>query len=192
MRATEDHVRNLRRTFASLLSGTLLLGLLAAPTASAADDPVFVPYCFPGAEFQAEPGQDLLVVCGWGATTRGLLQMFIKADLKTHTLTDASGNVVWSIGPKAGLAYWSSPLKGPASDQGIDCKSGNFWVADWEYTVPGLPAGTYTLTTTEVFRHPINDGYHTCTFDGEPLADTPSLYPAGTTTTVVTIVVATP
>lgn len=185
-------MRKLRRTFASLLSGALLLGLVAAPTASAADDPIFVPYCLDGTEVQVEPDQDFVVVCGWGATTRGLLQMFIKADVKTHTLTDAAGNVVWSIGPKEGMAYWSRPLKGPASDQGIECKGKVFWVADWEYPLSGLPAGTYTLTTTEVYRHPINDGYHTCTFEGEPLSSPPSLYPAGEITSVVTIVVAAP
>jgi hypothetical protein len=107
-------------------------------------------------------------------------------------LTDASGHVVWSIGPKEGAAYWSSPYPGPAADQGVDCKEDTLWGSDWEFTVPGLPAGTYTLTTTEMYKHPVNDGYHTCSFEGEPISDTPSLYPAGLRLNVVTIVVAAP
>ena len=173
------------------LSGTLLLGLMAAaPVASAQGEPAFVPYCIDGSEWQAEPGQDLLVVCGWGATTRGLLQMFIANDTKSHVLTDSAGHVVWSLSPSQGAPYWGPLIKGPASDQGIECKGGTFWTSDWEYTVPGLPAGTYTLTTTEVYKHPVNDGYHTCSFEGQPISPTPSKYPAGTVLSVETIVVA--
>jgi hypothetical protein len=181
-----------RRSFARLaLAGALLLGLTAAaPTVSAQGDPAFTPYCIDGLEIQAEPGQDLLVVCGWGATTKGLLQMFIKADATNFVLTDASGNVVWSLGQKESAAYWGKPYSLADSDQGVDCKEDTFWAADWQYTLPGLSAGTYTLTTTDAYRHPINDGYHTCSFDGEPISPTPSLYRTGVTTSVVTIVVA--
>jgi hypothetical protein len=182
----------LRRKFARLaLGGTLLLGMTAvAPTVSAEDDPAWTPYCLNGIEIAAEPGQDLLVACGWGATTKGLMQMYINADLKSHTLTDASGHVVWSIGPEEGAAYWDTPTKGSASDAGLDCKGGSLWGATWRYIVPGLPAGTYTLTTDEVFKFPVNDGFHTCSYEGEPVSGTPSLYREGPPQSVVTIVVA--
>ena len=58
--------------------------------------------------------------------------------------------------------------------------------------LPALPDGTYTLTTTESFRHPVNDGYHTCSSEGERFPP-PSLSSAGPRpTSVVTIVVGGP
>jgi hypothetical protein len=62
-------------------------------------------------------------------------------------------------------------------------------VVTWHFTLPALPDGTYSLTTTEAFRHPVNDGYHTCSFEGERFPP-PSLSSAGPRpTSVVTIVV---
>lgn len=184
----------LRRRISGLaLGGTLLLGMMAAaPIASAQEPefPAFVPYCFNGATFDAEAGQDLFLYCDWAATTKGLVQMFTKADLKSHTLTDASGHVVWSINPKQGASFWSSPIRFLASDAGLECKQRDLWRSRWSYTVPALPVGTYTLTTNEAYSHPVNDGYHTCSFEGQPISPTPSLYPAGPQVpSVVTIVV---
>ena len=61
-----------RRQMARLaLAGIVVLGLTApAPIAAAQDEPVFIPYCFNGATFDVESGQDMLLACGWSATTR--------------------------------------------------------------------------------------------------------------------------
>jgi hypothetical protein len=49
--------------------------------------------------------------------------------------------------------------------------------------------GVYTVTRTETYRHPVNDGFHTCWFDGEQVVPPPSLY-RGSFDALTTLVVA--
>ena len=175
------------------LAGIVVLGLTAsAPIAAAQDEPAFIPYCFNGATFDVESGQDMLLACGWSATTRGLLVSFLNADVKSYALVDSSGNVVWTLDAAQDDAYWGDLTKIPAADAGVECAQNDVWVVNWHFMLPALPDGTYTLTTTEAFRHPVNDGYHTCSSEGERFPP-PSLSSAGPRpTSVVTIVVGGP
>lgn len=178
---------NLPRRAGFALAGAFLLLALGSSVASAQDEPAFVPYCFDGGTFEVESGQDILLGCGWGATTKGLMQSFLNSNSKTLVLTDESGAVVWSLSRSEAADYWSALTSGPDGD-GLECAGGVLYGAFWSYTLPALPDGTYTLTTSETFAHPINDGFHTCSFDGEAIP-APSKVPATSFDTVLTIVV---
>jgi len=58
----------------------------------------------------------------------------------------------------------------------------------WRYPLGVLDDGTYALTWSETLTHPVNDGMHTCTYQGEQIPS-PSLYPAGALPTVVVTIV---
>jgi hypothetical protein len=120
---------------------------------------------------------------------KGLIQAYQTSSERTLVLRDASGAIAWSRGPAATQGDSLDPLWARASDfPGWVCHPDVGWWLPWETSIGTLPAGTYTLTQTEVFRHPVTDGFHQCWVEGVRLADPPSMY-RGTIDTTVTIIV---
>jgi hypothetical protein len=165
-----------RRVFVPLVAALLALSTLA-PAVSAQGEPVLFDACFNG-QITLNAADNNTLACSWGAKTKGLVQMFVKADVRSFVLTDASGKVVWKLDPDQAAAVWSDPVTVTQSDWGFECVRDVGWFARWWYPLGALEPGTYTLTRNETYLHPVNDGMHTCSIEGERIPP-PSLYPAG-------------
>jgi hypothetical protein len=117
------------------------------------------------------------------------VQAFRTSSVLLLVLRNAAGAVVWSRGPVETEDYYLPPTWSRASDfPGWVCHPDVGWLLPWQVALGPLPAGTYTLTQTETFRHPVTDGLHQCWYEGVRLAEPPSMY-RGTYDTTVTIVV---
>jgi hypothetical protein len=166
-----------RRLIISVLATLLAMSTLV-PAVTAQDDPAFVAPCFdPSPDtWTAEPGQAILFGCGWGATTLGGLQSFLTADVRSFVVRDEDDNIVLAIGPDDADPGWGTPERFPSGDEEVTCASPYGWGVFWTHLFEnGLPEGVYTVTWTETLRHPVNDGQHTCRFEGEPVVPPPSL-----------------
>lgn len=155
---------------------------------SAQEDPAIV-FVFDDSE-PVTVGTDQPVVLGhgWFATAPGQVNEFLTAHELEVVLKDASGNRVRALSNSELDMYWSEIYSTPlAPFPFINCPMPNLWSADLFYPLGTLPAGQYTLETTETLTHAVNDGLHVCTLLGEPWAPTPSLYEAGTEHHTVTI-----
>lgn len=158
---------------------TLVLSLaLAVPTVSAQEtDSAYVYPCADGETFTLEADQEIVLFCGWFATSKGLLESFLTGHGGTYELT-SGGQKVWSMDPEGVAAHWSSPYPVPAADLGLECVHEDVWVTGWEFALGTLEPGTYTLVSDEWLTHPVNDGVHTCSSGGERVS-APSLYWTG-------------
>jgi hypothetical protein len=173
------------------MSGLLLAMLLAlsvAVPAASAQSPTYVYWCFGDTTATVNHLDDIVLRCPWGAKTYGQMQMFLNSDVISFELKDGTGNVVWALDAEDAATYWSDPFKVKASDVGFECKPDVSWASRLTVPLGTLAAGTYTLTVNETYLHPVNDGIHTCSMDGERFPP-PSLYPAGPLPTVVMTVV---
>jgi hypothetical protein len=180
-----------RKLIIPLLAALLAMSALA-PAVSAQDDPAFVYPCFdPSPDtWAAEPGQPIVFGCGWGATTLGGLQSFLTADVRSFVVQDEDGNTVLAVGPGDADPGWGIPERFASGDEEVACASPYGWGVFWTHVFEdGLPEGVYTVTWTETLRHPVNDGSHTCRFEGEPVVLPPSLF-RGSFDAVSTLVVA--
>jgi hypothetical protein len=102
-------------------------------------------------------------------------------------VTDADGKPVVDLDAASARAYWWNPVR--LEDTDSVCASRWYWMTPWRYPLAaGLPAGEYTVTWTETWTHPVNDGLHTCWWEGTRLAPAPSLY-LGSANAVSTLVV---
>ncbi len=175
----------LRRIIALVVA--MLLALSVAAPAASAQSPTEVDTCW--SDTVAVSQLDYIVLhCPWGAKTEGLVRMFLNGDVISFELKDETGNLVWTLGAKDAATYWSDPFKVKASDFGFECRPDVTWVSHYLVPLGTLEAGTYTLTVNETYLHPVNDGLHTCTYEGEKIPS-PSLYPAGPLPTVVVTIV---
>ena len=183
----------LRRVMGTLAAAVLALTAFA-PIASAQNEPPsgFVAPCYDGATWNATPGEPLDLLCGW--TTQGgpgKIVSFLNGYTATVIIRDEDGNVVLSLDPDQLRALWGDPVTFPADDDVVACAGPTGRYVLWEYWFnAGLPAGTYTVTMTQTYTHPVTDGWQTCWFreDGSRLAPPPSLY-RGTAVSVSTLVV---
>jgi hypothetical protein len=148
---------------------------------------VVVDACFDGS-ISVDSGQDIELSCGWGAKTKGQLNEFLTADIRSFTLTNGAGIEVASLDATQAATYWRSPITLPASIIGLECVREDTWAMPWRYPLGVLDDGIYMLTWNEALTHPVNDGMHTCSIDGERIPP-PSLYPAGPLPTVVMTIV---
>ena len=183
----------------SLVAALLAMStIVPAVSAFEPGEQAFVAPCFDigqfGGTWMAEPGQPIRFTCGWGATTKGGLLSFLTADTRSFTVQDKDGNTVLAVGPADGVPGWGLPQRGPSDDgSGVTCASPFGWSVGWNHvSEDGLPEGVYTVTWTETLRHPVNDGFHTCSFEGVRLVPAPSKAPAGSLDVVTTLVVAPP
>ncbi len=154
------------------LAAALLVLTTLVPSASAEDEPAFVPPCVGGLEFTAEPGQPIAFLCGWGTQGGpGLMNVFLKAYQATLIVEDEAGSPVLTIGPAEFAALWGDPESGPSGFEDVTCAGPTGQSAGWSYLLEaGLPEGTYTVVLQETLRHPITDGFHTCRLpDGTPV-----------------------
>lgn len=175
------------RRIISLLIAMLLALSVAAPAASA-QEPTYVYWCFGDSMVTVGHTDDIALRCPWGAKTEGQVRMFLNGDVISFELRDGNGNAVWTLDPEDAATYWSDPFKVKASDVGFECKPDVTWASRLTIPLPTLPADTYTLIVNETYLHPVNDGIHTCSIDGERIPP-PSLYPAGPLPTVVMTIV---
>ena len=164
-----------RRVLGALCACLLLLTL--APAASAQEEPAFAFPCGDGFQFEAEAGQPILFLCGWGTQGPGLIVTFLKAHRGTLVVENEQGDPVLHIGPAEFATLWGDPESFPSGDDDVTCAGPTSWVVLWSYLLEdGLPDGTYTVTLQEYLRHPVTDGSHTCWFDdGTRLGDPPNL-----------------
>lgn len=154
----------------------LLLGVWIVPSTSAREPVVVFPYA-DGWTFDAHKNQDILVRWGWFAATQGLVNAYMEADHKDYTLMDAAGNVVLYISEEEAQQYFLEPFPLAPEEAGLECPMPQIWLQYWVYELGKLPAGTYTLQMRVRLDHPVNDGFHLCTEDGEPIVQPPSLTP---------------
>lgn len=132
----------------------------------------------------------ILVQCGWGAMTLGQLKTFLIADVRSFIVQDEDDNIVVAVGPDEADPGWGIPERFPSEDLGLEYASPYGWGVNWHHLIEdGLPEGVYTVTWTETLRHPANDGFHTCWFEGEQVVPPPSRY-RGSFDAVTTLVVA--
>jgi hypothetical protein len=176
----------LRRIITFLIA--MLLALSVAAPAASAQEPTYVYWCFGDETVTVRQTDDITLRCPWGAKTEGQMRMFLNSDVISFELKDGTGNVVWALDAEDAATYWSDPIKGKASDFGFECKPDVSWLSRLTVPLGTLAAGTYTLTVNETYLHPVNDGIHTCTIDGERIPP-PSLYPAGPLPTVVMTII---
>jgi hypothetical protein len=175
------------RRMSGLLVAMLLALSVAAPAASA-QEPTYVYWCFGDESVTVSQNDYIVLRCPWGAKTAGLVRMFLNGDVISFELNDGTGNVVWTLDPEEAATYWTEPVKVKASDFGFECKPDVEWLSRLLVPLGTLAAGTYTLTVNETYTHPVNDGMHTCSIEGERIPP-PSLYPAGPLPTVVMTIV---
>ena len=176
----------LRRITTLLIA--MLLSLSVAVPAASAQEPTYVYWCFGDTTVTVSQTDDIILRCPWGAKTEGLLRMYLNSDVISFELKDGTGNVVWALDAEDAATYWSDPFKVKASDVGFECKPDVSWASRLTVPLGTLAVGTYTLTVNETYLHPVNDGIHTCSIDGERIPP-PSLYPAGPLPTVVMTIV---
>jgi hypothetical protein len=130
---------------------------------------------------------------GWGASTPGLLKMFLKASHTSLVLKNAdTGEVILSVTDDQIAEKYLGVAHGTPDElwgEGVACPMPYQWWDIWEYGYGRLPVGNYTLVETWTLDHPVNDATHPCTDNGGPFSSTPALYPAGTVIATVHIVV---
>lgn len=147
---------------------------------SAQEDPAIVFVFEEGEPVTVGTNQPIVLGHGWFATAPGQVNEFLTAHQLQVVLKDAAGNPVRTLSDSELDMYWSDIYSSPLDPfPFIDCPMPNLWSADLFYPLGTLPAGQYTLETTETLTHAVNDGLHVCTLLGEPWAPTPSLYEAG-------------
>lgn len=175
------------RRIPTLLFAMLLALTVAAPAASA-QEPAYVYWCFGDETVTVSQTDEIVLRCPWGAKTAGLVRMFLNGEVISFELKDGNGDVYWTLGAEDAAKLWTDPVRGKASDFGFECRPDVSWVSRLVIPLGTLPADTYTLTVNETYLHPVNDGIHTCSIDGEQIPP-PSLYPAGPLPTVVMTIV---
>lgn len=142
-----------------------------------------------GATFTADDSdQPVLLFWGWFTRTRGQIKVFHKHAYQTFVLTGPNGTV-FDLSAQESQAYWGVPFKLSPDFFGEVCPNGLLWGNRWQLDLGILPPGAYTLQSRMVFEKPVNDGAHTCTFDGQPVSPSPSLYRPGEELATVTIIV---
>jgi len=170
------------RKMTFLVSLILLAALALGASATLAQSDVVYVYPFvDGATYNASLGQEIHLLWGWVATTKGLVRVYLQHSSETYTLyalSDLGNSEVWSLSNAQAEAYWGPVEVYPAEEAGVDCHKPTVAQSLWEYTLPPLEVGVYTLAFEAELSQPANDGFHTCTWLGtnDPAAPTPSLY----------------
>ena len=164
-----------------------IVALLAGATPAFANGSVDVYPPFAGT-YDATTADSIHLVWGWVAATQGLVRSFLGHTTQTYTLFDSQNHVVWSLSADEAGAYWGPITRFDAADWGWDCPMPQIAIVGWEFTIPPLAEGTYTLAFTGSYEQPVNDGFHACRDVGWPPVPTPSLY-RGESIAVSTIVV---
>ena len=145
------------RLIASAFRGS---GALAAlPTGAAADNPqiVNVVGCAwdietPG-KTTVQAGEQIILPCGWGAKTRGLVTDFIGEEDYTLTVNDQDKPDVDDL--------WGAPFYVPESPP-----DPAYWRAWVSYPIEALAPDTSVLVTLDLYlAHRLHDGF---SYDGAP------------------------
>jgi hypothetical protein len=179
-----------KRVVALLLALSLLAVTVIAQPVAADDPPLRVFPWSDGRSVTANAGQDIQVAWAWSATSKGLVNEFLGATEHTLTLSGEGGTILYLPPVQYAQIFYVIPL--PPALFGRECPMPMIYAAAWTLWLPDLAPGTYTLETRQVLRHAVNDGYHVCTVDGEPMKSPPSLYPARVEEATVTIEVLPP
>ncbi len=167
-----------------LLIVTLLASVLLASTASAQADVNIFPFD-DGATYRVTTSDDLEIVWGWIATTKGLVRVFLNAYDVSLTLTNMdTGDVVFSVSEDEAEGVWSPLQPLPCEFLGLECPMKGIWFSFWAKDIGRLEAGSYSLVTMDRLNHPVNDGFHVTRVDGERVVPPPSLYQFEDTYTV--------
>lgn len=165
----------------------LLATLTLTPSLSAHGEPVNILPYLDGAVYEIQTDQEAHILLGWIALNRGLIQDYLIASHESYTLVGNGETVVISEA-ETEQAY-GPIIEAPPELVGFECPRPLVAGTILDYNLGHLEPGTYTLTRVATLDHPVNDGIHVCTIDGQPAANPPSLL-AGTTFSTVTINVA--
>jgi hypothetical protein len=177
-----------RRTSLALL--LVLTTLALGASAAFAQDPLDPEEVFPFPnEWQDDPvviaqGQPITVFWYWAATTRGQIRMYLNHYSVSLALVPAGATIpVWQVLPQEAALHWGPVETTPIPPgEPWDCSKPTGSSVRWAYTISQeLEPGAYSLVLTERFNQPVNDGWHTCTWEGLPGAPTPSLYRGSST-----------
>jgi hypothetical protein len=96
------------------------------------------------------------IAFGWASPIRGTIQNIPFTYLNAFTISDASGNVVWSMPAAVAQSYWSIVYnvgKHPAFNKA----DATYWERDWYVELPPLAAGSYTGSTVQTYTRIITD-----------------------------------
>jgi hypothetical protein len=175
----------MKKSTAVVASIVLLIVALSGGVAHAQEPTVWLWSGVDGSTFDDVKTTDVIgFIDGWGASTPGLVKMYLKANHTSLVLKNAdTGEVLLSVTDEQiaqnylGLSFGTPEEVWGA---GMVCPMPYQWYIVWQYGYGSLPAGRYTLVETWTLDHPVNDALHTCTVDGEPASPPPSLYSAGT------------
>lgn len=165
----------------------LLATLTLTPSLSAHGEPVNILPYLDGAVYEIQTDQEAHIFLAWIALNRGLIQDYLIASHESYTLVGNGETIV--ISEAETEQVYGPIIEAPPDILGFECPRPAIVGAIFDYNLGHLEPGTYTLTRVVTLDHPVNDGLHVCTVEGQPVADTPSLF-AGTTVSTVTINVA--
>ena len=181
----------MKKFVVSLLVFVLLATtVIGAVSAQGGTTFVVVPYD-DGQTYTVPSGDAITLRWAWLATTRGLVNVFLRSFSASYTIYDAANNPIFVLSEAQADPMWGPIQQFDPSAYGIECPMPHHWYSFWESGVGHLAPGTYTLVTQWSFSRPVNDGWHLCSepATGQPPASPPSLNPPGSGAWTVTIVV---
>lgn len=173
-----------------LLLILLLLVAVMVPGASAEEEPAQIAPYRDGAVYDVSTEQEVHIFWVWLALNPGLVNDYLDASHESYTLQGPGTSL--AISDAEAAPHWSPILQAPPEMVGWECPRPLAAGSIFDYNLGYLSPGEYTLTFIRTLDRPVNDGLHVCTIGGEPLADAPSLFPAGTTVSTLTINVTAP
>lgn len=179
-----------RKRMVSLIIVALASMLVAVAGVRAQGEQANIAPIFDGAEYDVTTDQEVHIYWVWLALNCGLVNVYLNASHDRYTLNGPSGTL--SISELEAEQIWSPIIEAPPAVVGWDCPRPLAAGSIFDHNLGHLEPGQYTLTLETTLDYPVSDGLHVCTIEGQPLADTPSLFAPGTTTSTVTINVAAP
>lgn len=120
-----------------------------------------------GFEFSAAECENYVNTMVWASTTRGLVNVFLKAIQSSISVTGDNFYVAYNVEQSA--QFWTSPFPFDPAFLGLECGMPEIWATRWWVPVgTNLEPGVYTLSFTWTLSHPLTDGAPACSL-GEPL-----------------------
>jgi hypothetical protein len=140
----------------------ITLGLLLAPlsAAQAQTNEHYINLVFSDDTVYLEAGDNVILGHGWGACTRGLVQMYLTA-VHTELSITTSGNEFLAYTADGRDQYWGTINSAPDANWVPSCIAGNqntSSVVHWYYPLGSLEQGEYEVHFYYWLERNIHDG----------------------------------
>jgi hypothetical protein len=99
---------------------------------------------------------DVWITFGWASPIRGTIQNIPFTLLHAFTISDANGEVVWSMSAAVARSYWSI-LYNMGKLPAFNKASATYWARDWFVELPPLAAGSYSGSTVQTWTRIVTD-----------------------------------